>query len=919
MTKTSESLVLVTCKAIAKHLSSTNMHYNWVIVLTWLSSFLGSKALPEVIKLGGLSESGNEVLQSAFRYAIDRINSDNYLLPNSRLSANVQQLEYQDSFQASRKACDLLDQGVAAIFGPQSIEPSATVQSTCDVLNVPHIETLWDFRARPDNHTVNLFPFANSLSKAYRDLVKSKEWKNFAIIYEENEALIRLEELLKDPLMREIKQKVLVKQLVPGQEYRKLLKEIGKAGVKNLIVDVPTENIVSFLKHAKEVDMMSEYYNYFITSLDLHTIDLEEFQYGGTNISGFRLVDDTAPEFEDISQVWHSGSVGFSHRKTKDKTYLKTEVALMYDAVKLFASALHEMDRRGQDVNLPAISCETEQPWSQGSLIVNYMRTITARGLTGEIKFDRYGFRSEFNLKLVDLTHEGLQEAGDWNLNVGIRITGNSTKAFEEVKASLKNKTLMITTIINPPYISLKEDTTLKDNNRYEGYCVDLIEEIAKVLGFKYVFREVADRTYGKKNEWGEWNGMIRELIEGKADLAVVDLTVTYEREDAVDFTMPFMNLGISILFKRPTKKVPKLFSFLSPLSLEVWVYMVTAFLGVSLFLFVVARFSPYEWTNPHPCDPHPDTLENQFTLLNTLWFTGGSLLQQGCEVTPRAMSTRVVSGIWWFFTLIMVSSYTANLAAFLTIQRMTSPIESAEDLAKQTSIQYGCLRSGSTQAFFKHSNFPTFKRMWNYMESARPSVFVDSNMKGVERVKKGNYALLMESTSIEYIIERNCDLMQIGGLLDSKGYGIATPSGSPYRTLLSSAILKLQEGGILQMLKQRWWKNEEKYCVMEETSHSVSASELGLDNVGGVFLVLSTGLCVACLIVILEFTWKLRTIPIEERESLCVELSRELKFAIMCGGDSKPVRKESSPPSNDLSLIQFSSLGNFNSKEAIS
>ncbi|XP_076352002.1 glutamate receptor ionotropic, kainate 2-like isoform X2 [Tachypleus tridentatus] len=844
------------------------MRANWVIVLTaWLSSFLGSKALPEVIKLGGLFESGNEVLQSAFRYAIDRINSDNSLLPNSRLSANVQQLEYKDSFQASRKACDLLDQGVAAIFGPQSIEPSATLQSTCGVLNVPHIETRWDFRIRPDNHTVNLFPFANSLSEAYRDLIKSKEWKNFAIIYEENEALIRLEELLKDPLMREIKQNVLVKQLVPGQEYRKLLKEIGKAGVKNLIVDVPTENIVSLLKHAKEVDMMSEYYNYFITSLDLHTIDLEEFQYGGTNISGFRLVDDTAPEFEDISQVWYSGAVGFGHRKTRDKTYLK----------------------------------------------------IAARGLTGEIKFDKYGFRSEFNLKLIDLTHAGLQEVGDWNLNVGIRITGNSTKAFEEVKASLKNKTLVITTLTNPPYISLKEGVTLKDNNRYEGYCVDLIEEIAKILRFKYVFREVADRTYGKKNEWGEWNGMIRELIEGKADLAVVDLTVTYEREDAVDFTMPFMNLGISILFKRPTKKVPKLFSFLSPLSLEVWVYMVTAFLGVSLFLFVVARFSPYEWTNPHPCDPHPDTLENQFTLLNTLWFTGGSLLQQGCEVTPRAMSTRVVSGIWWFFTLIMVSSYTANLAAFLTVQRMTSPIESAEDLAKQTSIQYGCLRSGSTQAFFKHSNFPTFKRMWNYMESARPSVFVDSNMKGVERVKKGNYALLMESTSIEYIIERNCDLMQIGGLLDSKGYGIATPSGSPYRTLLSSAILKLQEGGVLQMLKQRWWKNEEKYCVMEETSHSVSASELGLDNVGGVFLVLSTGLCVACLIVILEFTWKLRTIPVEERDSLCVELSRELKFAIMCGGDSKPVRKESSPPSNDLSLIQFSSLGNFSSKEAVS
>lgn len=36
------------------------------------------------------------------------------------------------------------------------------------------------------------------------------------------------------------------------------------------------------------------------------------------------------------------------------------------------------------------------------------------------------------------------------------------------------------------------------------------------------------------------------------------------------------------------------------------------------------------------------------------------------------------------------------------------------------------------------------------------------------------NYAFFMESTSIEYMEERNCDVAQVGGLLDSKGYGIA-------------------------------------------------------------------------------------------------------------------------------------------------
>lgn len=56
----------------------------------------------------------------------------------------------------------------------------------------------------------------------------------------------------------------------------------------------------------------------------------------------------------------------------------------------------------------------------------------------------------------------------------------------------------------------------------------------------------------------------------------------------------------------------------------------------------------------------------------------------------------------WWFFTLIIISSYTANLAAFLTVERMMSPIENAEDLAAQTEINFGTLESGSTMTFFR-------------------------------------------------------------------------------------------------------------------------------------------------------------------------------------------------------------------------
>jgi glutamate receptor, ionotropic, invertebrate len=131
---------------------------------------------------------------------------------------------------------------------------------------------------------------------------------------------------------------------------------------------------------------------------------------------------------------------------------------------------------------------------------------------------------------------------------------------------------------------------------------------------------------------------------------------------------------------------------------------------------------------------------------------------------------------MWWFFALIMLASYTANLAAFLTTDRMTATISSAEDLVK-SKVSYGAFAGGSTRKFFKESNFSTYSRMGTFME-ANQSLFTDGNKAGADRVMEGNYAFLMESIPMEYITIKNCKLQRVGDLLDSKGYGIALPMG---------------------------------------------------------------------------------------------------------------------------------------------
>jgi len=332
---------------------------------------------------------------------------------------------------------------------------------------------------------------------------------------------------------------------------------------------------------------------------------------------------------------------------------------------------------------------------------------------------------------------------------------------------------------------------------------------------------------------------------------------------------------------------------------------MMAAYSGVSLALFFLARITPYEWVNPHPCDPNPEELENDLSFLNSMWFTIGSLMQQGCDLAPRATSTRMVAGIWWFFTMIMISSYTANLAAFLTVERTVSPISNVDELSAQTKIKYGSYGSGSTTSFFRMSTIPTYQRMYKFMESTKPSTFTKSNSEGVERVQKSNgkYAFMMEATTIEYFTERKCDLIQIGGMLDSKGYGIAVRPGSPYRAALSQAILKLQETNRLLILKNRWWKEKRGggACKDEGSSSSTKANSLGLENVGGVFVVLIGGLVIAAMISLCEFFWEARGHVINEGGNFWAGIFRELRHTLSASSNVRPVIRRngaSVPPS---------------------
>uniref|UniRef100_A0A182PQM6 Uncharacterized protein n=1 Tax=Anopheles epiroticus TaxID=199890 RepID=A0A182PQM6_9DIPT len=931
-----------------------------VLIITPSECYNGDFDEPvEHIKIGGLFDGATEDAELAFQYAVEAVNNEKLSYSNYQLEAQAVQVKYGDQFDVSKKLCRLL-------------------KSVCDEKEMPHIETRWDAYIKLP--TLNLHPHPHIMGRVFLDLVVAFEWKDFTILYESGPWLPSISDLLKmyDPKGYTVTVRQLDLRL--NGNYRAVLRRVKLSEDKRIILACSIESMPEVLKQAQQVGLLTDHHQIIITSLDLHTIDLEPYQYSGTNITGVRLID---PEEEKIKQV-----ADFLNASQIAKTLelhdglnpakMRVETALMYDAVLLFAEALkHLIGSEPPRLLEPiALKCDEPTTWRNGYSVINYMKSSTIHGLTRSIKFDHQGHRSDFLLDLIELGPAGLEKVGVWNSTEGLNFTRKKEQTASALEdGTLQNRTFIVLTAISPPYGMLKDSPIkLSGNERFEGFGIDLIHELSVMLGFNYTFILQEDGVYGSLNrDTKKWNGMVQELLDWRADLAITDLTITSDRESAVDFTMPFMNLGISILFRKPTKEPPSLFSFMSPFSKQVWLYLGGAYMMVSMSLFVLGRISPKEWDNPYPCIEEPEELENQFSFSNSMWFTIGALLQQGSEIAPKAPATRAVASIWWFFTLIMVSSYTANLAAFLTVEQVVSPINNAEDLAAAGgAVKYGAKRDGSTISFFKDAEYGTYAKMYQFM-MANQDLLTSSNPEGLQRVKTENYAFLMESTSIEYIVERECDVTQIGGLLDDKGYGIAMRKNSPYRSALSEAVLRLQEQGVLTSLKRKWWKEKRgggacsntmeeggalalelanvggvfvllivgcvaalfvSFCEMLYDVHSRTrelkqstsedgAEELDMDNVGGVFFVLFAGCSFASLFGCCELFFVIAHRARRHKVPFREELMAELRFVAKCHGNTKPVRhRKSSSASGPNSLEsgnEFAERSATSSKQDIS
>ncbi|XP_072943228.1 uncharacterized protein Ir8a [Epargyreus clarus] len=409
-------------------------------------------------------------------------------------------------------------------------------------------------------------------------------------------------------------------------------------------------------------------------------------------------------------------------------------------------------------------------------------------------------------------------------------------------------------------------------NPVYEGYCIDLAAKLAEVMNFDYEIITPKSGTFGKRLPNGSWDGIINDLMRGEVDISIAALTMTAEREEVIDFVAPyFEQTGILIVIRRPIQKT-SLFKFMTVLRTEVWLSIVGALLLTGFMIWLLEKYSPYSARNNPEAYPYPC---RNFTLKESFWFALTSFTPQGGGEAPKALSGRTLVAAYWLFVVLMLATFTANLAAFLTVERMQTPVSTLEQLARQSRINYTVVEGSSIHQFFINMKFAedtlyrVWKeitlnatsdqaqyRVWDYpireqyghillaINASGPVPDAATGFRQVNEHTEADFAFIHDSAEIKYELTRNCNLTEVGEVFAEQPYALGVAAGARLQEDLSRALLDLQKERCLEQLAAKYWNETARMsCPDADESEGIT-----LESLGGVFIATLFGLGLAMI-----------------------------------------------------------------------
>ncbi|XP_065062808.1 glutamate receptor 2-like [Rhopilema esculentum] len=497
---------------------------------------------------------------------------------------------------------------------------------------------------------------------------------------------------------------------------------------------------------------------------------------------------------------------GLYHPLPKDVlgTIARLQDVLLYDAFHLVANITKTLvtsnrwlspSRNGKGyVHSMAVANTANFSLESGKVKIN--------GASGNIQFNTHGNRLNMPLNVVNIKENIPVKIGhvDENANVFMSQIPSSNVKHDITNIEI-NEHLKIVTIVDEPFTF--ETRYQNGTVKYTGFCIDLLDELARLLNFTYTIYSVKDEEYGRK-EGDKWTGMIGDVLYKKADMAVASLTITSSREEVVQFTKPYMELQNSYVRLRGTTMQFDPLQFLKPFTTNMWILTVLAGIFCSIVIYFIDYYSPFGWRQTIKRETGRDGAT--FNAANSAWFTVASWLLQGGDNTPRSLSGRMFVSYLWFAILIVTSTYTANMAAYFTMKKSVTEKEDIESLLKM-GVSFALKQHTAMDQFLQNSEYRVYQQLAQKIGEQKNYVSNASQGIAVARTDP-NLLFLGEGPYSEWLMNKDaCDLKIVNGILPSRSYGFPVRKGSPISEKISIGISHMVESHFIQNRKDHYWK----------------------------------------------------------------------------------------------------------------
>ncbi|XP_033110462.1 glutamate receptor 2-like [Anneissia japonica] len=804
--------------------------------------------------LGDRTGADDGEYSQILRDALEHVSDDSDFLGIHRIRLELLGETFNSFWQSMVYVCSetVVGRSVTALVLPEDVcddcdDLSATISYATDpIINLDP--------GSLESPAIQMYPSPEDVNSLLKDMLQYYKWVDFTLLYDNGKLVENL-----SPLLSEAKDYGWNIRLLPlsddFKETADAIKYDRLQDVNNIILYTFTEEVaLDVIKKGITHGIVSKGFHWMIANIDLFLERgfIEELRYTDAFITRFNMNET-------------DGSL--STTTTRQRTKYEFRQRLAFDSALATGHALrlYRMDNERADgtnpfevdneivVNMPRCSVEP-----QSSALKPYFSKIDFKGMSGRVAFNEDGHRVNYRISVTSGIGDTLHFwRGEWIQNPSYDPYGVVSQSNENSDQRLRmnpyfqaeDDHLVISMVEVAPYVMTRgkveylsddekgayDDTVITQqysgNERYEGFLPELMKYIQDILqkslhvNIDYrlqVFGD-AERNYGTKDiVTGEWNGMLKEVLEGEADVAAGPLVKTAEREADIDFTIPFLRGRIHLLVKHPNHIHDYAFNVMYPLGVEVWFIALVVMFFVAALLFAYNHYNPNEWrsiverdSNLYEGDAEMYKVNaDNFNIRNSIWFAVTTIFLQSYDASPRSHAGRILAAFWWFFALITVFLYGMHLSSFLMFNKQFAHVRTVHELLQKVEIDVGLVQDAPVYSYLKASSSSSNKALFNLIATTQPSPMVRNIQDGVERVRQldGEYSIVEDYNILNFFTRNKpCDVFIGEQSLDRFAYAMATKSGSPVRDQFTYAIEKLSSNGTIEKLEKKWLEKEGK------------------------------------------------------------------------------------------------------------